>query len=211
MAELPVVGRSIRRVDALEKITGRAKYCADFRIPGMCYGKLLRSPYPHARIIRIDTSKAEKLHGVRAVITGNDAPDNRTGMFIKDQYVIARDVARYVGEPVAGVVADTEEVADEALELIDVEYEQLPAIFDPEEAMKVNPPVIIHPDLSQYPKVTGKFHYRLTPERPNVFQCWYGRQGDVEKGFAEADLIVENRFVDDQAARKKMRVGTLRR
>lgn len=195
MAELSVVGKSVPRVDAFEKVTGKAKYCADFRIPGMCYGKLLRSPHPHARIVRIDTSKAEKLYGVRAVLTGKDAPDNLTGMFIKDQYVIARDVVRYVGEPVAGVVADTEEVADEALELIDVEYEQLPAIFDPEEAMKVNPSVIIHPNLPQYARVTGKFHYRPVPDRPNVFQCWYGYQGDVEKGFEEADLIVENRFV----------------
>jgi len=194
MAELSVVGKSVPRVDNYEKVTGKAKYCADFKMQGMCYGKLLRSPHPHAKILRIDTSKAERLYGVRAVITGKDAPDSLTGMIIKDQYIIARDIVRYVGEPVAGVVADTEEIAEEALGLIKIDYAPLPAIFDPEEAMKVNPSVVIHPELPNYLKTPGKFHYRLLPDRPNVFQYWKGYQGDVKRGFEEADVIVENRF-----------------
>jgi len=193
MKELSVVGKGVHRVDDFEKVTGKAMYCEDFKTPGMCYGKLLKSPHPHAKILHIDTSKAENTYGVRAVVTGEDAPE--TGMILKDQYVIARDVVRYVGEPVAGVVADTEEIAEKALELIGVDYEPLPAIFDPEEAMKVNPSVVIHPDLPKYTKMVGKFHHRFIPERPNVFQFWRGYQGDVEKGFKEADFIIEDKFV----------------
>jgi len=193
MKELSVVGKGVHRVDDFEKVTGKAMYCEDFKTPGMCYGKLLRSPHPHAKILHIDTSEAERTYGIRAVVTGEDAPE--TGMILKDQYVIARDVVRYVGEPVAGVVADTEEIAEKALELIGVDYEPLPAIFDPEEAMKVNPSVVIHPDLPKYTKMVGKFHHRFIPERPNVFQFWRGYQGDVEKGFKEADFIIEDKFV----------------
>jgi len=190
---LSVVGKSIPRPDAVEKVTGQAKYTADFSMAGMCYGKLLRSPYPHARIVRIDVSKAQKLPGVKAIVTGKDAP--LMGEFIMDRYVIARDVVRYVGEPVAGVVAESEEIAEEALELIDVAYEELPAVFDVEEAFKVEPPVIIHPSLSRYQRKPLSFPYRLMPDnRPNVFQSWKGVQGDIEQGFQEADLIVENKF-----------------
>jgi len=193
MKELSVVGKGVHRVDDFEKVTGKAMYCEDFKTPGMCYGKLLRSPHPHAKILHIDTSEAERTYGIRAVVTGEDAPE--TGMILKDQYVIARDVVRYVGEPVAGVVADTEEIAEKALELIGVDYEPLPAIFDPEEAMKVNPSVVSHPYLPKYTKMVGKFHHRFIPERPNVFQFWRGYQGDVEKGFKEADFIIEDKFV----------------
>jgi carbon-monoxide dehydrogenase large subunit len=195
MVEHSVIGKSVPRVDNYEKVTGKAKYCADYKIPGICYAKLLRSPHPHARVIRVDTSRAEKLYGVRAVVTGKDAPDALTGMIVKDQYVIARDVVRYVGEPVAGVVADTEEIAEEALQLISVEYEPLPAVFDVEEAFKINPSVVIHPDLPKYIRSPGKFIFRTLPERPNVFQYWKGYRGDVDKGFQESDLIVENRYV----------------
>jgi len=190
---LSVVGKSIPRPDAVEKVTGQAKYSADFSMAGMCYGKLLRSPYPHARIVRIDVSKAQKLPGVKAIVTGKDAP--LIGEFIMDRYVIARDVVRYVGEPVAGVVAESEEVAEEALELIDVAYEELPPVFNVEEAFKVESPVIIHPNLSRYQKNPLSFRYQLMPDnRPNVFECWKGYQGDVQRGFQEADLVVENKF-----------------
>ena len=192
MADLSIVGKSPFRVDALEKVTGKAEYVADFKTADICCGKLLRSPYPHARILSIDTSKAEKLPGVRAIVTGKDAPV--MAAFIRDQYVIARDVVRFVGEPVAGVVADTEDIAQDALELIQVDYDELPAVFDPEEAMRMNPPVVIHPSLPQYLRGPLSFGYRLLPDRPNVFQYWEGYQGDVEKGFKEADFVIENRF-----------------
>lgn len=194
MGKVSTVGKSAFRVDAVEKVAGQAKYTADFSMPdGMCYGKLLRSPYAHAKIVRIDASRAEELPGVKAIVLGKDAP--LIGEFIMDRYVIARDVVRYVGEPVAGVVAESEEIAEEALELIDVAYEELPAVFDVEEAFKVEPPVIIHPSLSRYQRKPLSFRYRLMPDnRPNVFQCWKGVQGDVQRGFREADLTVENKF-----------------
>lgn len=193
MGKVSTVGKGAFRVDAVEKVTGQAKYSADFSMPRMCYGKLLRSPYSHAKIVRIDASRAEKLPGVKAIVLGKDAP--LMGEYIMDRYVIARDVVRYWGEPVAGVVAESEEIAEEALELIDVDYEELPAVLDVEEAFKVEPPVTIHPILPRYQRKPLSFPYQLTPDnRPNVFQCWKGKQGDVQRGFQEADLIVENKF-----------------
>ena len=151
MGELKVVGKSVPRVDALEKVTGKAKFCSDFKMPNMLWGKILRSPYPHARIVSIDTSKAERLPGVRAVVTGRDAPDKMIGIQLKDQYVLCRDnLVRSVGEAVAAVAAESAEVTEDALKLINITYEVLPTVFDPEEAMKKEPPVIIHPNLPNY-------------------------------------------------------------
>jgi CO/xanthine dehydrogenase Mo-binding subunit len=193
MAELVVVGKSVPRVDALEKVTGKARFTVDIKLPHMLYGKLLRSSYPHARIISIDSSKAEELPGVRAVVTGKDMPARRHGNFIFDQYLPARDVVRFVGEPVAAVAADSLDIAEEALDLIEVQYEELPAIFDAEDAMGTDPPVIIHPDLFNYER-TSVLTPHLDPPRPNVFQHFKIRKGNVEKGFQEADLIMESRF-----------------
>ncbi|MFC1902585.1 xanthine dehydrogenase family protein molybdopterin-binding subunit [Chloroflexota bacterium] len=197
--ELSVVGKSIPRVDALEKVTGKAKFAADFNLPNACYAKLLMSPYPHARILSIDSSQAERLPGVRAVVTGQDPLNKRQGTLYADHYIIARDVARYVGEPVAAVVADTEEIAEEAIGLIKVNYEELPAVFDAEEAMKPDCPAVIHPDALKYPW-TLRERWRPCPEnRHNAYQYWEGIQGDVEKAFSEADLIAENRFSTPRA------------
>lgn len=195
MAEFSVVGKSISRVDALEKVTGKAKFTADFKMPGMLYLKVLRSPYPHARIVSIDASKAQNLPGVRAVLTGKEAPDELTGMMLIDQYPIARDVVRFVGEVVAVVAADRIEIAEDALQLIDVNYEELPAVFDVEEAIKPDCPVIIHPGRLKYSGIPfGGIQPRPDPQRPNVFHSWRIRQGDVDRAFQEADLIVENRY-----------------
>ncbi|MFC1904886.1 xanthine dehydrogenase family protein molybdopterin-binding subunit [Chloroflexota bacterium] len=193
MSELTIVGKSVPRLDALEKVTGEAKYTLDIKLPHMLYGKILRSLYPHARIISIDSSRAEKLPGVRAIVTAADAPAKRHGNFLFDQYTPARDVVRFVGEPIAAVAADSVEIAEEALELIEVQYEELPAVFDPEEAMGIDPPVIIHPDLPKYAK-TPVLSPHPEPDRPNVFQHIKVRKGDVEKGFQEADLVIESRF-----------------
>ncbi len=193
MAGHSVVGKSIIRLDALDKVTGKAKYCEDLKLPGMLYGKVLRSPYPHAHITSIDTSRAENISGVRAVITGRDVPEKRYGPSVFDQHTLARRVVRYVGDPVAAVAADSVEVAERALGLLKVEYEKLPAIFDIEEAWEKNPPVIVHRDLPKYE--LGKFPpLRLVPDRPNVCHLRMLRHGDVERGFKEADLIVENKF-----------------
>lgn len=195
MVELSVVGKSVPRVDALEKVTGKAKYSADLKLPGMLYTKVLRSPYPHARIINVNTSRAEKLAKVRAVITGKDVPEEKVG-WIRDRYILARDRVRFVGEAVAAVAADSIEAAEEALELIEVDYEELPAVFDAEEAIKSNPPVVIHPDLPKYARAPVPYPlYQSVPNLPNVYSHRQIRKGDIEKGFQEADLIIENRFL----------------
>jgi len=195
MAEYSVVGKSIPRIDALEKVTGKAQYASDFTLPGMLYGKVVRSPYAHARILNIDTSKAEKLPGVKAVVTNKDIPPIRTGMYLGDMYALpVDDVVRYMGEAVALVAADTPDIAEEAVDLVEVDYEELPAVYDVEEAFSTNPPVIIHPNLAEYEVIAPIIVRRLVPGRPNVPQHFLIRHGDVEKGFKEADVIVENRY-----------------
>jgi len=193
MEEFKVIGKSAPRLDAVEKVTGKAKFAADFKISGMLYAKVLGSPYPHARIVGIDTSKAESLAGVRAVVTSKDVPPVSLDLNLEDQYVLCLDnVVRYVGDPLAAVAADTIEIAEEAAGLIEVDYEELPAVFDAEEAFRTDPPVVIHPDLPKYKR--GPELARPDPERPNVFHTYKLCSGDVEKGFQEADLVVENRF-----------------
>lgn len=191
MEELSVIGRSVTRIDALEKVTGKAAFCADFMLPGMLHARVLRSPHPHARILSIDTSKAEHLPGVKCLVTGNEAPEKRFGFGVYDQYLICKDVVRYEGDPVAAVAAESLEVAQEALGLIEVRYEELPAMFDPEDAVSTNPSVVIHPDLFNYER--GRVR-TLEPDRPNVFKHFKIRKGDVDKGFDGADLVMENRF-----------------
>ncbi len=194
MAELSIVGRNIPRVDALAKVTGKAEYSVDLKLPGMLYGKILRSPYPHARIVSIDTSRVEKLARVKVVVTGKDGPEERVG-HIRDRYILARDTVRFVGEAVAAVAADSIEAAEEALELIKVSYEELPAIFDAEEALAPHAPVIVHPDLLQYPLTPQPYPlYRFEPDRPNVYIHRQIRKGDMEQGFRDADLVFEHRF-----------------
>lgn len=183
MPEYSVVGKRLPRIDGLVKVTGQATYAADLVLPGMLYGKVLRSPYAHARIINIDTSKAERLPGVRAVVTGKDFPGIAFGHmpFSRDQLPLARDKVRHVGEGVAAVAAIDEDTAEEARELIEVEYEELPAVFTAEEAMKEGAPLI---------------HDRK--ERNILFEAHY-HWGDVEKGFQESDYIREERFQTQRA------------
>lgn len=189
MSDLKVVGQSVRRRDAEEKATGTAVFSTDFKLPGMLYAKVLRSPYPHARIVNIDTSRAEKLPGVKAMATYKNTPREKfntsaTMTFtvpayepVLDQYIFD-NVVRYVGDEVAAVAAVSEQVAREALKLIEVEYEQLPAVFDPLEAME--------------------------PQAPVIHECHAGKNipgeiikipfGDIEKGFAECDVVFEERY-----------------
>jgi len=195
MVEYSVVGKSVTRLDALDKVTGEAQYCTDIKIPGMLYGKVLRSPYPHARIISIDTTKAETLPGVRTVVTGRDAPDRRYGGYLRDQHVLAKNVVRHIGDAVAAVAADTLEIAERAIELIDVQYEELPGIFDVEKAWAKDPPVVVHPDLPKYDAYVAQGLYiRREADRPNVAHHHQIRHGNAEAGFKEADIIMENRF-----------------
>jgi CO/xanthine dehydrogenase Mo-binding subunit len=194
MTQLTVVGKSVVRRDARTKVLGREEYCIDLKVAGMLHAKVLGSPYPHARILSIDTSAAEKVSGVRCVVTEKDAPKKLTGTgAIRDMPLLASGLVRYVGEPVAAVAATTLEAAEEAVELIKVEYEELAAIFDVEASAGTNPPVIVHPDFSKYRKSIPAG--RLSPDRPNVCTHIKIYKGDVDQGFKESDLIVENRFV----------------
>ena len=141
MTTYEVVGRPITREDGPDKVSGAHLYPADVTRPGMIFGKVLRSPFPHAKIVRIDTSKATELTGVRTVLTGRDLPGMRVGRFLRDVPPLAEARVRFVGEKVAAVAADDPDVAEEALLLIEVEYEELPAVFDPLEAMAPGAPV----------------------------------------------------------------------
>ena len=173
-----VVGKSLPRYDARDKVTGRAKYAGDIELPKMLHGKILHSPIAHGRITRIDTSKAEALPGVKAVITGRNVPERQYGVSPPryDEYVLAKDRVRYVGDEVAAVAAVDEETAERAMELIEVEYEELLPVFDVYEAMEEGAP-LIH---ERYPNnINTKVDHHF---------------GDVEKGFAEADHIKEMSF-----------------
>ncbi|MBI4318618.1 MAG: molybdopterin-dependent oxidoreductase [Chloroflexi bacterium] len=189
MAELTWVGKNVPKIDAMEKAFGQAKYAADMRFPGLLYGKLLRSPYPHAVVKSIDTSKAEKLPGVVAVVTKKDAPNFRFTKAahqvllypplaaVLDQYMFD-DHVRFVGDPVAAVAAVDEQTALDALKLIEVEYEELPAVFDVEEAMKSGAPQLhegVEKNIAAL--LSGPFTH-----------------GDPEAGFKEADIIYEDTY-----------------
>jgi CO/xanthine dehydrogenase Mo-binding subunit len=188
MVATPSVGRAVGHIEGPDKVSGRARYTSDVQLPGILSGKSLRSPHPHARIRSIDTSRAKALPGVRAVITASDVPDRLIGRRVIDVPVLAREKVRFIGEKVAAVAADTPEIADEALLLIDVEYEELPAVFDPIAAMEPGAP-IIHDDPSSYRGVPeGR------PDIPNVLAQVFARHGDVEAGFAEADQVFEHTF-----------------
>jgi len=182
------IGKSVPRIDALEKVTGRAMYIDDLKFSDVLYGKILRSPHAHAKIKRIDTSKAEALLGVRAVVTGKDAPF-RGGEAIRDQPFLAVGKVRCVGEVVAAVAADTKEIAEHAIGLIVVEYEPLAAVLDVMEAVKPSAP-LIHEEMHAYahmPVVTVVPH-------TNICAKFEFKQGDVEKGFRESDYVFEDTF-----------------
>ncbi|MBV8718065.1 MAG: xanthine dehydrogenase family protein molybdopterin-binding subunit [Chloroflexi bacterium] len=184
------VGQPIPRVEGFVKVTGQARYAADFALPGTVWGKCLHAPYSHARIVSIDTSKAERMPGVHAVITGRDTRDGGLwGRAVKDAPPLAFERVRYYGERVAAVAADDEDLAQAALEQIDVEYEELPAVFDPFEAMRDAAP-ILHPDFNTY---VGFKLKHTTPS--NIHHHSHLERGDVEQGFADADVIVENTYV----------------
>lgn len=193
------IGQSIPRIESWEKVTGTARYVHDMVLPGMLYGKILTSPHAHARIVSIDTSEAEKLPGVKAVLVGSELP-YKQGLYMIDKDILAKGKVRYYGEPVAAVAADSQETAAKAVELIRVEYEPLPAVFDPVEAVQENAP-LVHEDLGNYSFMKGVF--TPVPET-NIANHFKLRKGDVEKGFAEADRVFENTFTMPQVAHSPM-------
>ena len=176
MEELQVVGQRIPKRDALDKVTGRARYIQDVKLPGMLYGKILYSKYPHAKIEKIDTSRAEKLPGVRAVLTGDQLPPLKFG-FYKDNTPLKTGKVRSYRDEVAAVAAIDPEIAREALNLIEVTYSPLPALFDPEEALKEGAPLIHEAHKSNLLKLPWKLI------------C-----GDVEEARKNSDFVAQDRF-----------------
>src|SRR3954454_15039292 len=144
-----VIGHLLPRPDGVDKVTGEARYAADYATPGTLMGKTLHSPYAHARIVSIDVSAARALPGVHAVITAADIEAELYGRAIKDIPVLATDRVRYIGERIAAVAADDEDIAQQAVDLIEVEYEELPAVFEVEEALAAGAPQL-HPDFPSY-------------------------------------------------------------
>ena len=183
MAEYSLIGKPIPRVDAKAKVTGEAKYAADYSLPDMLWCKLLRSPYPHARILNIDTSRAERLSGVKAIVTGKDFGGWTWGWMAstRDEPPLAVDKVRYMAEAVAGVAAIDEDTAEEACSLIKVDYEELPGVFDPEEAMQEGAPKV-HDYVQN--NMSVEYHWNF---------------GDVEKAFAESDIVREDKFRTSRA------------
>jgi CO/xanthine dehydrogenase Mo-binding subunit len=185
--QLRVVGTDVPRIEGREKVTGATRYAVDAQLPGMLWARVLRSQVPHAMLKRVDASAARALPGVHAVLTGADIGDRRVGVAIRDMPILAVDRVCFAGEPIAAVAAETPQIAEQALSLISVEYSDLPAVFDAEEAMSSSAPVV-HPRRESY---TG------APELPPI-QNLQGHnliaRGDVDAGFAEADFVFEHTF-----------------
>jgi len=187
MSEFSVIGKPVALIDSAGKTTGAGKYADDLSLPGMLIGKILHSPYPHAAIKRIDATRALALDGVVTVVTGHDAP-NKYGILPvgHDETALAVDKVRYVGDNVACVVAESESIAERAVELIDVEYEPLPAYFDPEESMKA----------------TSDF---IHPEKPrNIEKDYHHVFGDPDQGFREAAYTLEGRYLANEVTHAAM-------
>jgi xanthine dehydrogenase molybdenum-binding subunit len=189
MQEYSVVGKRVPRVDAVDKVTGKALYAADYTLPNMLYGKILWSTLAHARIRHLDITKALSLKGVMAVITADDVPIEERNKEHPNPMTscIAKDKVIFAVQPIAAVAAINPHIAEEAINLIKVNYEELTPVVDVLEAMKPNTP-LVHPE-------THTMNLPAEGAKPtNVF--WYSKniRGDVEAGFKEADIILENTY-----------------
>jgi CO/xanthine dehydrogenase Mo-binding subunit len=196
-AQAVSVGRRLPRFEAMEKATGRARYVADLSIPGMLHAAILQSPHPHARIRGYDLTAALASPGVRVIVTGDDCPDGFMGALIKDEHAIAKGKVRYVGEPVVAVAADTEAQARAAALLIDVDYEELPAVLTPEEALAPDAP-LVHENVAAYVKVFD------AGSNGNICSRTSYEQGDLAAAWAQCDVIVENVFSTQAQAHLSM-------
>jgi CO/xanthine dehydrogenase Mo-binding subunit len=184
------IGKSLPRVEGYGKVTGQTKYAADLPFEGLLWAKVLRSSVPHARIVNIDTSKAKALPGVHAVLTGADVKDIYVGTRVKDQPVLAYDKVRTCGDAIAAVAAESETIADEAIGLIDVEYEELPYVDDPIEALKPTSP-LIHEDRAQY-KNAPKIPDGMSAHNLQSYTQW--KHGDLDAAFKNAARVFEHTF-----------------
>lgn len=195
---ISTIGQPIPRIEGPEKLSGRARYTGDYQIPGMLYGAVLRSPYPHARLLRVDTSAARRLRGVQAVLCGQDIGERLYGRSVVDIPVLAVDRVRYIGDPVAAVAADDPETAQAALDLVEAEYEELPGVFDPFAAMADGAP-ILHPRAREYERARAGNYISNSenddlPDTPNICAYQLVNRGDVERGFRDADIVMEHRY-----------------
>jgi CO/xanthine dehydrogenase Mo-binding subunit len=189
ISETKVVGQSVQRTDVIDKITGCAVFVDDIQFgPNLLHSRLVRSPHPHALIKKINTTKAEALPGVRAIVTGKELKA-RMGLYLIDRPIFADERVRYYGEPVAGVVAVTENIAVEAAKLVEVDYEILPAIYDPVEAAQPDAP-LLHPDLGKYTVANFIFPEPGT----NISEHFKIRKGEVEKAWPECTAVAEGTF-----------------
>src|SRR3989304_5807390 len=177
-----VIGQRLPKLDAPDKATGRTVYGHDVRLPGMLHGRILYSRYPHARILRVDASRATKLPGVKAIVTAADNPKTKFG-YGKDNTPLKGEVVRSLRDEVAAVAAADADIAEEALGLIEVEYEPLPALFDAAEALKDGAP-LVHPERQRSPSGGGS----------NLFQKYKYSHGDLEAGERESDVVIEADF-----------------
>jgi len=173
--EFKIIGKPQPRVESQSRVTGQARYTADYKVPGMAWGVTVRSAHTHARVLNIETTAAERVPGVLRVLTWKDVPgENAYGKKIRDQQVFAKDKVRYYGEPLALVVAETKKIAEEAASLVRVDYEVLPGVYDPEDAMKPEAPQLY--------------------EKGNILSHYHLEKGDIAKGFAEAEVIIERKY-----------------
>jgi CO/xanthine dehydrogenase Mo-binding subunit len=186
---LQIVGQSIPRIDGAEKVTGRAIYTSDLKVTGMLHGKILRSPIPHARIRHIDSSRAASMDGVIAVITKNNlqVSSPHYGAYIKDQPIVALEKVRYTGDIVAAVAATDEKIAERALREIEVEYEELPAVFGVDEALSKNAPLIHDENPARKDPKYGHGASLIRHDDSNIFYHFHYERGDVDRGFRDAD------------------------
>ena len=183
------IGESVPRIDAREKVTGAAQFADDLQFgPGLLYARIKRSPYPHALIKKIDVSKALALPGVKAVATGADTP-GFIGLYLRDRHIFCTDRVRYVGDPVAGVAAISEEIAEQAVNLIEVRYKVLPPVLDPEFGASPDAP-LLHPDLGQYEVVP----FILPKPGTNIANHFKIRKGDADSAWSRCAAIVERKY-----------------
>jgi len=190
MVQLQIFDTPDYRLEGKLKVTGGARYAGDMILPGMLWAKFLKSPFPHARIVSIDTSAAKQLPGVHAVLTAEDIGRRRFGRYLFDWPVLAFDRVLYVGERVAAVAAESRDVAEQALDLIRVEYEELTAVLDPEKAIVPGAPTL-HPDPSSYHYLAGK-----RPPVPHLnlqgYKLIQKGEKDIERAFARANRVFED-------------------
>jgi CO/xanthine dehydrogenase Mo-binding subunit len=193
---MSAVGISLRRIDGAEKVAGQAIYTGDLRLPGMAYAKVLRSPLAHARIRRIDATKAVALPGVLAVLTRDNlnVVANSFGAYVRDQQILATEKVRYAGDMVAAVAATDGAIAEDAVKLIDIEYEELPAVFTVEEALQQGAPLVHETLEGRKDPGYGRGGAHIVHDKSNICFHFRHHRGDVEEGFRNADFVYEDTF-----------------